>query len=419
MNESNYNETIEILKAEISGFIDKNIILQRKLDNIIEEKKLKINEIESYKKIIFQYQELLSNDKNNNEDNINSTKRMDLLVDDSAKYILHSQIERLKSENLILSSDLNKIKLELNNNNEIIKDLNEQILNLTKEKNYMMIEKKNNNNSLNLNSSMDSSKLDNSKSIFKQLNKLTAENQFLRNHREKLKTKIYSLQNELNSINNYDEEIKKLKDELYISQYKVIELSNEIQSIYKFIQKQIHTFSKYKIHTFNFNIFNNENLFKYLKDIFNKIISLKYMNDFNENKKNLLEEEIKNLKIENEIIYDQLNDNENDEKFNQETLFEYERIINKLDNKVKDLNNKFNNCNTEKDNLKKKTEEQQIEINNLLYDNQYLNILNQKLINQSNHLNYNEIDYFNRIQFEIKPRKKGNFIKNLINPFFK
>jgi chromosome segregation ATPase len=143
------------------------------------------------------------------------------------------------------------------------------------------------------------------------------------------------------------------------------------------------------------------------------------MNDFNENKKNLLEEEIKNLKIENEIIYDQLNDNENDEKFNQETLFEYERIINKLDNKVKDLNNKFNNCNTEKDNLKKKTEEQQIEINNLLYDNQYLNILNQKLINQSNHLNYNEIDYFNRIQFEIKPKKKGNFIKNLINPFFK
>ena len=419
LNESNYNETIEILKAEISGFIDKNIILQRKLDNIIEEKKLKINEIESYKKIIFQYQELLSNDKNNNEDNINSTKRMDLLVDDSAKYILHSQIERLKSENLILSSDLNKIKLELNNNNEIIKDLNEQILNLTKEKNYMMIEKKNNNNSLNLDSSMDSSKLDNSKSIFKQLNKLTAENQFLRNHREKLKTKIYSLQNELNSINNYDEEIKKLKDELYISQYKVIELSNEIQSIYKFIQKQIHTFSKYKIHTFNFNIFNNENLFKYLKDIFNKIISLKYMNDFNENKKNLLEEEIKNLKIENEIIYDQLNDNENDEKFNQETLFEYERIINKLDNKIKDLNNKFNNCNTEKDNLKKKTEEQQIEINNLLYDNQYLNILNQKLINQSNHLNYNEIDYFNRIQFEIKPKKKGNFIKNLINPFFK
>ena len=329
LNESNYNETIEILKAEISGFIDKNIILQRKLDNIIEEKKLKINEIESYKKIIFQYQELLSNDKNNNEDNINSTKRMDLLVDDSAKYILHSQIERLKSENLILSSDLNKIKLELNNNNEIIKDLNEQILNLTKEKNYMMIEKKNNNDSLNLNSSIESSKLDNSKSIFKQLNKLTAENQFLRNHREKLKTKIYSLQNELNSINNYDEEIKKLKDELYISQYKVIELSNEIQSIYKFIQKQIHTFSKYKIHTFNFNIFNNENLFKYLKDIFNKIISLKYMNDFNENKKNLLEEEIKNLKIENE------------------------KMINKLNNNLKNLNNKFNNCNIEKNSKEK------------------------------------------------------------------
>ena len=46
LNESNYNETIEILKAEISGFIDKNIILQRKLDNIIEEKKLKIKKIE-------------------------------------------------------------------------------------------------------------------------------------------------------------------------------------------------------------------------------------------------------------------------------------------------------------------------------------------------------------------------------------
>ena len=104
---------------------------------------------------------------------------------------------------------------------------------------------------------MESSKSD--KSIFKQINKLTAEDQFLRNHR-KLKTKIYSFQNELNSIYNHDEEIKKLKDELYISQYKVIDLSNEIQSIYKFIQ--IHIFSKYKIHTFNFKILNNENLFK-------------------------------------------------------------------------------------------------------------------------------------------------------------
>jgi chromosome segregation ATPase len=442
-NESSYNETINILKDKISDFIDKNLILKQNLDNVIEEKKLKINEIESYKKIINQYQELISNNINQNnkiEDNLNindneSKRKINILIDDSAKFILNSQIERLKSENLLLSSDLNKLKIEFKNNNELIKDLNEQILSLNKEihkKNYIIstYEKKNNltNNSIELSSpSLENSNLstqNNTKSFYKQLNKLTAENHFLRNHREKLKTKIYSLQNELNSINNYEEEISKLKDELYISQHQIIDLSNEIHSIYKFIQKQIDNFSKYKIHNFNYEVLNRDNLFKYLKDVFNKTISYKYINDFNENKKKLLEEEIKHLKMENEIIYDQLNDYENDTKFNTETLIEYEKNINKLQNNLKDINNKFNNCNIEKDNLKKKVDELQLEINNLLYDNQSLNIFNQKLLNQYNeyqHLTFyqNEIDYSNRIQIQILPIKKNNFFKSIINPFLK
>ena len=442
-NESSYNETINILKDKISDFIDKNLILKQNLDNVIEEKKLKINEIESYKKIINQYQELISNNINQNnkiEDNLNindneSKRKINILIDDSAKFILNSQIERLKSENLLLSSDLNKLKIEFKNNNELIKDLNEQILSLNKEihkKNYIIstYEKKNNltNNSIELSSpSLENSNLstqNNTKSFYKQLNKLTAENHFLRNHREKLKSKIYSLQNELNSINNYEEEISKLKDELYISQHQIIDLSNEIHSIYKFIQKQIDNFSKYKIHNFNYEVLNRDNLFKYLKDVFNKTISYKYINDFNENKKKLLEEEIKHLKMENEIIYDQLNDYENDTKFNTETLIEYEKNINKLQNNLKNLNNKFNNCNIEKDNLKKKVDELQLEINNLLYDNQSLNIFNQKLLNQYNeyqHLTFyqNEIDYSNRIQIQILPIKKNNFFKNIINPFLK
>ena len=442
-NESSHNETINILKEKISDFIDKNLILKQNLENSIEEKKLKINEIESYKKIINQYQELISNNINQNnkiEDNLNindnkSKRKINILIDDSAKFILNSQIERLKSENLLLSSDLNKLKIEFKNNNELIRDLNDQILSLNKEihkKNYIIstYEKTNNltNNSIDLsNQSLENSNLttlNNSKSFYKQLNKLTAENHFLRNHREKLKTKIYSLQNELNSINNYNEEITKLKDELYISQHQIIDLSNEIHSIYKFIQKQIDNFTKYKIHNFNYEVLNRDNLFKYLKDVFNKTISYKYINDFNENKKKLLEEEIKHLKMENEIIYDQLNDYENDTKFNTETLIEYEKNNNKLQNNLKDLDNKFNNCNIEKENLKKKVDELQLEINNLLYDNQSLNVFNQKLLNQYNeyqNLTYyqNEIDYSNRIQIQILPIKKTNFFTNIINPLFK
>ena len=73
---------------------------------------------------------------------------------------------------------------------------------------------------------------------------------------------------------------------------------------------------------------------------------------------------------------------------------------------------------------KKKIDELQLEINNLLYDNQSLNIFNQKLLNQYNeyqHLTFyqNEIDYSNRIQIQILPIKKNNFFKNIINPFLK
>ena len=99
-------------------------------------------------------------------------------------------------------------------------------------------------------------------------------------------------------------------------------------------------------------------------------------------------------------------------------------ILNKLQNNLKDLDNKFNNCNIEKENLKKKVDELQLEINNLLYDNQSLNVFNQKLLNQYNeyqNLTYyqNEIDYSNRIQIQILPIKKTNFFTNIINPLFK
>ena len=397
-NEENYEEEIKLIKKKITNFINENISLKTTNDKLLLENNFKDKEIEKYKKIIQNYQKLLSS--NNEKDNyLNNIRENDNT--NNNEILLESKIEKLKTDNLLILNDLkkeqsehNNIKISLNHYKENIllyekkiSKKNLKILNLRKQikelkkslnnttlKFYMQ----NNDSSIISGSFSTPSKInfntDNNSNLFsnysfnsrntnntindnflRHMNKLLGENNFLRKELQKTKNRLYDCNVQIQIYESQEEENLKNRQTFQNMKDYIQNIINQKILLINFINNQINELNEnmnlnnkdinnkfYLINSFNSNYnsihnFSLNDISIFLKYIFNKIISLCYNIDMNKNKEQYYIKEIKDNEIEKKILQDQIYEKDCDIEAYKETIKSYENTIKKLNDEKKNL----------------------------------------------------------------------------------
>ena len=399
-NEENYEEQINIIKKQNSNFISENIVLKTSNDKLKMEINYKDKELEKYKSIIQNYKKLLNSeeeDKNdiNNIININTDNNQNDLL-------FLSQIEKLKTDNLLLLNDLKK---EQSEHNDTKKNLNHYKESASlykkklKKKNMKIISLKrkiknlkkdplkfnaiNNNkdcsimsgsfssqSKINLNTDNLSNYFSNysfnsnfnnnhnnsvNENFMRKINILVGENNFLRKELQKAKNRIYELNLKMQVYESQEEDNLKNNQKLQNIQDNLNDITNQKIDLINYINGQIKELnetnknSNIKFDIINLtNNYNNINSLSlndisiFFKYIFNKILSLCYEMDIYKKKEKKYLKEIKDSEIENQILLDQIKEQQCDNEAYKETIKIYENNIKKLNNEKNELNKKIN-----------------------------------------------------------------------------
>ena len=397
-NEENYEEEIKLIKKKITNFINENISLKTTNDKLLLENNFKDKEIEKYKKIIQNYQKLLSS--NNEKDNyLNNIRENDNT--NNNEILLESKIEKLKTDNLLILNDLKKEQSEHNNTKislnhykenillyeKKISKKNLKILNLRKQ--IKELKKSLNNTTLKFNMQNNDSSIisgsfstpskinfntDNNSNLFsnysfnsrntnntindnflRHMNKLLGENNFLRKELQKTKNRLYDCNVQIQIYESQEEENLKNRQTFQNMKDYIQNIINQKILLINFINNQINELNEnmnlnnkdinnkfYLINSFNSNYnsihnFSLNDISIFLKYIFNKIISLCYNIDMNKNKEQYYIKEIKDNEIEKKILQDQIYEKDCDIEAYKETIKSYENTIKKLNDEKKNL----------------------------------------------------------------------------------
>ena len=405
-NEENYEEQINIIKKQNSNFISENIVLKTSNDKLKMEINYKDKELEKYKSIIQNYKKLLSSeeeDKNdiNNIININTDNNQNDLL-------FLSQIEKLKTDNLLLLNDLKK---EQSEHNDTKKNLNHYKESASlykkklKKKNMKIISLKrkiknlkkdplkfnaiNNNkdcsimsgsfssqSKINLNTDNLSNYFSNysfnsnfnnnhnnsvNENFMRKINILVGENNFLRKELQKAKNRIYELNLKMQVYESQEEDNLKNNQKLQNIQDNLNDITNQKIDLINYINGQIKELnetnknSNIKFDIINLtNNYNNINSLSlndisiFFKYIFNKILSLCYEMDIYKKKEKKYLKEIKDSEIENQILLDQIKEQQCDNEAYKETIKIYENNLIKLNSEKAELNNIIKNYKSKK-----------------------------------------------------------------------
>lgn len=405
-NEENYEEQINIIKKQNSNFISENIVLKTSNDKLKIEINYKDKELEKYKSIIQNYKKLLNSeeeDKNdiNNIININTDNNQNDLL-------FLSQIEKLKTDNLLLLNDLKK---EQSEHNDTKKNLNHYKESASlykkklKKKNMKIISLKrkiknlkkdplkfnaiNNNNDcsimsgsfssqskINLNTDNLSNYFSNysfnsnfnnnhnnsvNENFMRKINILVGENNFLRKELQKAKNRIYELNLKMQVYESQEEDNLKNNQKLQNIQDNLNDITNQKIDLINYINGQIKELnetnknSNIKFDIINLtNNYNNINSLSlndisiFFKYIFNKILSLCYEMDIYKKKEKKYLKEIKDSEIENQILLDQIKEQQCDNEAYKETIKIYENNLKKLNSEKAELNNIIKNYKAKK-----------------------------------------------------------------------
>ena len=405
-NEENYEEQINIIKKQNSNFISENIVLKTSNDKLKMEINYKDKELEKYKSIIQNYKKLLNSeeeDKNdiNNIININTDNNQNDLL-------FLSQIEKLKTDNLLLLNDLKK---EQSEHNDTKKNLNHYKESASlykkklKKKNMKIISLKrkiknlkkdplkfnaiNNNKDCSIMSGSFSSQskiylnTDNLSNYFsnysfnsnfnnnhnnsvnenfmRKINILVGENNFLRKELQKAKNRIYELNLKMQVYESQEEDNLKNNQKLQNIQDNLNDITNQKIDLINYINGQIKELnetnknSNIKFDIINLtNNYNNINSLSlndisiFFKYIFNKILSLCYEMDIYKKKEKKYLKEIKDSEIENQILLDQIKEQQCDNEAYKETIKIYENNLKKLNSEKAELNNIIKNYKSKK-----------------------------------------------------------------------
>ena len=405
-NEENYEEQINIIKKQNSNFICENIVLKTSNDKLKMEINYKDKELEKYKSIIQNYKKLLNSeeeDKNdiNNIININTDNNQNDLL-------FLSQIEKLKTDNLLLLNDLKK---EQSEHNDTKKNLNHYKESASlykkklKKKNMKIISLKrkiknlkkdplkfnaiNNNkdcsimsgsfssqSKINLNTDNLSNYFSNysfnsnfnnnhnnsvNENFMRKINILVGENNFLRKELQKAKNRIYELNLKMQVYESQEEDNLKNNQKLQNIQDNLNDITNQKIDLINYINGQIKELnetnknSNIKFDIINLtNNYNNINSLSlndisiFFKYIFNKIISLCYEMDIYKKKEKKYLKEIKDSEIENQILLDQIKEQQCDNEAYKETIKIYENNLKKLNSEKAELNNIIKNYKSKK-----------------------------------------------------------------------
>ena len=415
-NEENYEEEILLIKKKIKNYINENISLKTSNDRLLLENNYKDKEIEKFKKIIQDYQKLLLNNNNEKENYLKSNiEDKNYNYNNNNEIILESKLEKLKTDNLLISNDLKKEQSEHNNTKKILEhykenlllyekklskknkkilNLKKQIKELKKSLNNLSIKYTlpNNDTSIISGSFSTPSKIinnDNNSNIFsfysfnskntsttmndnclKNMNKLMGENNFLRKELQKTKNRLYDCTVQIQIYESQEEENLKIKQILQNMNDYINNIINQKIILINFINKQIKELNENNMNNNDFNLkfdlinscnrntYNNNilnfslnDISIFLKYLFNKIISLCYYIDMNKSKEQYYKKEIKDNEIEKKLLQDQIFEKDCDIEAYKETIKSYENTIKKL----KEENDKFNNYkkNREKKKYKK------------------------------------------------------------------
>ena len=397
-NEENYEEEIKLIKKKITNFINENISLKTTNDKLLLENNFKDKEIEKYKRIIQNYQILLSS--NNEKDNyLNNIRENDNT--NNNEILLESKIEKLKTDNLLILNDLKKEQSEHNNTKislnhykenillyeKKISKKNLKILNLRKQ--IKELKKSLNNTTLKFNMQNNDSSIisgsfstpskinfntDNNSNLFsnysfnsrntnntindnflRHMNKLLGENNFLRKELQKTKNRLYDCNVQIQIYESQEEENLKNRQTFQNMKDYIQNIINQKILLINFINNQINELNEnmnlnnkdinnkfYLINSFNSNYnsihnFSLNDISIFLKYIFNKIISLCYNIDMNKNKEQYYIKEIKDNEIEKKILQDQIYEKDCDIEAYKETIKSYENTIKKLNDEKKNL----------------------------------------------------------------------------------
>ena len=405
-NEENYEEQINIIKKQNSNFISENIVLKTSNDKLKMEINYKDKELEKYKSIIQNYKKLLNSeeeDKNdiNNIININTDNNQNDLL-------FLSQIEKLKTDNLLLLNDLKK---EQSEHNDTKKNLNHYKESASlykkklKKKNMKIITLKrkiknlkkdplkfnaiNNNkdcsimsgsfssqSKINLNTDNLSNYFSNysfnsnfnnnhnnsvNENFMRKINILVGENNFLRKELQKAKNRIYELNLKMQVYESQEEDNLKNNQKLQNIQDNLNDITNQKIDLINYINGQIKELnetnknSNIKFDIINLtNNYNNINSLSlndisiFFKYIFNKILSLCYEMDIYKKKEKKYLKEIKDSEIENQILLDQIKEQQCDNEAYKETIKIYENNLKKLNSEKAELNNIIKNYKSKK-----------------------------------------------------------------------
>jgi hypothetical protein len=405
-NEENYEEQINIIKKQNSNFISENIVLKTSNDKLKMEINYKDKELEKYKSIIQNYKKLLNSeeeDKNdiNNIININTDNNQNDLL-------FLSQIEKLKTDNLLLLNDLKK---EQSEHNDTKKNLNHYKESASlykkklKKKNMKIISLKrkiknlkkdplkfnaiNNNkdcsimsgsfssqSKINLNTDNLSNYFSNysfnsnfnnnhnnsvNENFMRKINILVGENNFLRKELQKAKNRIYELNLKMQVYESQEEDNLKNNQKLQNIQDNLNDITNQKIDLINYINGQIKELnetnknSNIKFDIINLtNNYNNINSLSlndisiFFKYIFNKILSLCYEMDIYKKKEKKYLKEIKDSEIENQILLDQIKEQQCDNEAYKETIKIYENNLKKLNSEKAELNNIIKNYKSKK-----------------------------------------------------------------------
>ena len=405
-NEENYEEQINIIKKQNSNFISENIVLKTSNDKLKIEINYKDKELEKYKSIIQNYKKLLNSeeeDKNdiNNIININTDNNQNDLL-------FLSQIEKLKTDNLLLLNDLKK---EQSEHNDTKKNLNHYKESASlykkklKKKNMKIISLKrkiknlkkdplkfnaiNNNkdcsimsgsfssqSKINLNTDNLSNYFSNysfnsnfnnnhnnsvNENFMRKINILVGENNFLRKELQKAKNRIYELNLKMQVYESQEEDNLKNNQKLQNIQDNLNDITNQKIDLINYINGQIKELnetnknSNIKFDIINLtNNYNNINSLSlndisiFFKYIFNKILSLCYEMDIYKKKEKKYLKEIKDSEIENQILLDQIKEQQCDNEAYKETIKIYENNLKKLNSEKAELNNIIKNYKSKK-----------------------------------------------------------------------
>ncbi len=405
-NEENYEEQINIIKKQNSNFISENIVLKTSNDKLKMEINYKDKELEKYKSIIQNYKKLLNSeeeDKNdiNNIININTDNNQNDLL-------FLSQIEKLKTDNLLLLNDLKKEQSEHNdtkNNLNHYKESASLYKKKLKKKNMKIISLKrkiknlkkdplkfnaiNNNkdcsimsgsfssqSKINLNTDNLSNYFSNysfnsnfnnnhnnsvNENFMRKINILVGENNFLRKELQKAKNRIYELNLKMQVYESQEEDNLKNNQKLQNIQDNLNDITNQKIDLINYINGQIKELnetnknSNIKFDIINLtNNYNNINSLSlndisiFFKYIFNKILSLCYEMDIYKKKEKKYLKEIKDSEIENQILLDQIKEQQCDNEAYKETIKIYENNLKKLNSEKAELNNIIKNYKSKK-----------------------------------------------------------------------